>query len=202
MDRFTKVIEEERVVNRHESHGVLDDKGREIGSQLVIERTVYDWAPEDQDWGYRHKPGTYYVTCLQATRNGEKFGAIPPTKHFGTIEEAEKHLAKSLKRSKARSLKQFGKPELHVTPMKEDSYGNRNYAIIPEGKLSPIEIDGVFLYDTREAAEEALRKYQKKCEDCGKPARRSEGGQDRYCDDCYARRAKEEARADSDNHQR
>ena len=52
---------------------------------------------------------------------------------------------------------------LTVKRMKEDSWGNANYAIIKDGSLCPQEIEkGVFLYPNRESAEKALEEYEQK----------------------------------------
>jgi hypothetical protein len=112
MDRLTKIAKDEPVQNQYVPHGVNDYKGREVGSRLKIDRVTVEWADDAAKWGFCVKvPGVYYRANIQATRNGMHFGAGFHDTYHDTFRQAEAHLAKSLKRSMARSRREYGEQE-------------------------------------------------------------------------------------------
>lgn len=87
--------------------GILDTKGRALGCRAYIEE--YRDMPERREdhcvWSAR--TGGFY-TSIQATRDGEAFGATTTTSmRHDTLDEAKASLAKRVEQSRKRQAKQF-----------------------------------------------------------------------------------------------
>jgi hypothetical protein len=104
----SKKVGSETVYHEYVSHEVCDPKRREVGSALVIVKAHYEPVGEHATSGYTVEPGTYFEATNQSYRNGVPFGASQHYKLFESFEAAKAHLDKSVKRSIARSRKQFG----------------------------------------------------------------------------------------------
>lgn len=75
--------QETEVTSSRETFDLEDERGRVIGFRSWIFECSYTPA---NGYGYRETPR--FIARTQATRNGEKFGALTPEIHADTLEAA------------------------------------------------------------------------------------------------------------------
>lgn len=85
----------------------VDAKGRKIG--CVIERTTAEFKaePSSQYHAYFSDKwlGVSFTACVEATRNGQRYGASQSTSHFRTEAEREAFIAKRIAASRKAAAK-------------------------------------------------------------------------------------------------
>lgn len=76
--------------------GKIDAKGRKMGLRVRTCEMTFVAAKEDERTWFRLEPGHYYVVQIQASKNGEKWGAAQPNQYFKTEAERAAAIAKRL----------------------------------------------------------------------------------------------------------
>jgi len=93
----------------HVTFPVKDEKGRQMGMNVSIERQTYipyDPAVHKACWSV--EPGTYYVAHSQVTRDGKRFGNRGE-KRAATAQAAHDAVAKIVRATRKRYYKKYGK---------------------------------------------------------------------------------------------
>lgn len=73
-----------------------DAKGRRIGAKITRSVIEYVPVPEGQTWGNCREAGVYLCACVEATRDGQRYGASQTTMHFTSEDDRERFIAKRL----------------------------------------------------------------------------------------------------------
>lgn len=105
-DRLPRVETVEKVSH---DFGFRDRFRRSIGCFVTTYVADVVALPEGAVYGYRMKPGVYFVLCTSATRGGETYGASQSDRYFETDAERDAVLAKYLKTAAKAAEKRAGK---------------------------------------------------------------------------------------------
>jgi hypothetical protein len=101
----TKLIKRVLAHESHETFGLFDDKGREIGYQTRVWERTYAEAPD----GYlRYLPGVQFEADVHATRDKCAFGAITRSGIAETLERALEIARAKSAASRKRYTRMFG----------------------------------------------------------------------------------------------
>lgn len=103
-----KSINPSGITNRAVSHVEFDGrdaKGRKFGAKVVTDTIVLVPASDEDSSYWSKAPGTYLRAYVQATKNGEVWGASQPAKWFDTEGERDSWVAAKVKRSAAAAAK-------------------------------------------------------------------------------------------------
>lgn len=90
---------------RLEEFDAHDKRGRRIGVLVSTWTAEYTPVPADTACAYGRAAGTYYLAEVQATRNGQRYGACQPYAHFETIAERDAYIARRIADSRKRAAK-------------------------------------------------------------------------------------------------
>lgn len=103
---YSKIDSDLSINEGREAHGfgTQDAKGRKIGANVNFATYTLVEAP-DARGGYCKAPGTYYCFAVQATRDGNAYGAGQPLVWCTTEEERAKKVAAYLVGAYKRSIK-------------------------------------------------------------------------------------------------
>lgn len=92
---------------------LTDEKGRTVHGYATLTEIPADMLGRtltETSWNGRYTISTKaFAVEIHATRNGERFGALPRTTHYATREEALAHVAKALAAQGARYAKKYAK---------------------------------------------------------------------------------------------
>lgn len=92
----------------HVDFGVADARGRAIGVRIETAVVTFAALPADATSGWVRAPGTYYLLCMQATRNGARYGATQPAHYFATDAERTAAMTKMFAASRRRAVAKAG----------------------------------------------------------------------------------------------
>jgi len=100
----------------HHAFGHLDRFGRELGA------AIYTWAetfrpvgPDEDPWGRRVEPGTYFTFRPQATRDGASYGPIQRDVRYATEADRDAAIRLYLDGARKRAAK-AGTPKPQAEP--------------------------------------------------------------------------------------
>lgn len=89
-----------------DSFGIVDDKGREIGSVWRIVPVTFEPAEPDAISYCTHAPGHYYAANVHATRDGAPFGALQRDHFCESLEAARSKVEALIDASRKRYARQ------------------------------------------------------------------------------------------------
>jgi IS1 family transposase len=98
------------VSHREEDFGVRDERGRLVGCDGWVKKTLYT-AVTDEHAAYWNtvEPGEWFEASYHATRNGETYGSSNRNELFRTEAEADVFVAKQIEKCRKRYVKKYGK---------------------------------------------------------------------------------------------
>lgn len=99
--------------------------------------------------------GVFHARC--GAGEGRRIVSIARCREDVTCKKCLALMRKENREKAARA--RWEREHTRVKAMKEDCWGNHDYAIFVDGNISPLGIDGVYSYDSREKAEAVLQAY-------------------------------------------
>lgn len=115
-EQRSEQTKDEVVVSGSVDFGIVDNKGRKLGSSWQVREVAYREISAEE-WETRKaagntcyslgRPGTRYTAGICALRNGSAFGAYHYPSYHATREEAEAACAKKVEASRKRYVKGF-----------------------------------------------------------------------------------------------
>lgn len=84
--------------------GICDEKGRVVGGQATFQQN-YKW--DQETWSCAYLPGV--LMYVQATRNGQKYGAVQPSRFYPDYASAVAAASGLLSAQRARYAKKYAK---------------------------------------------------------------------------------------------